>query len=326
MSILLKPSKCLSLESKKVKAVNILITGATGYIGSNLAIYLSLNKRFNIFALTRPTSDTKTLRSAENRIHIIQSDQTFEQINRAVKEASPNLVIHLAGVDAVEHRPDEIEPMIQSNILFGSHLLEAMVQNQVTYFINTGTFWEDMDGESEYRPMNLYAATKKAFSDILEYYQNAEQIKSIALKLYNVYGPHDPRGKIFSIFKKSIGQKQPIPFSPGEQILDHVYIDDVVLAYKQAIDYLIKKDNWEPETFSIGSGAGHKLKSIAKIYEDCIEKPLSIEWGGREYRKREIMFSQADIQPAKAAFNWTPKIDLKQGITKILETESSAYL
>lgn len=306
--------------------MNILITGATGYIGSNLAEHLSLNKRFNIFALIRPTSDTKALRSAENRIHIIQSDQTFDQINKAVKKASPNMAIHLAGVDAVEHRPDEIEPMVLSNILFGNHLLEALVQNQVTYFINTGTYWENIDKESEYRPMNLYAATKKAFSNILGYYQNAERIKSITLKLYNVYGPHDPRGKIFSIFKSSIAQSQPIPFSPGEQVLDHVYIDDVVLAYEKAIDYLIKKSDWQPETFSIGSGTGHKLRYIAKTYEDCIEKPLSIEWGGREYRKREVMFSQADIQPAKAAFNWAPKFDLKQGITKLLKTERSGDL
>jgi len=301
--------------------VNVLVTGATGYIGSNLVKHFSLSKRFNIFALIRPTSDTQVLHSAKERINVIQSDQTFEQINKAVRKASPNIVIHLAGVDAVEHRPDEIEPLILSNILFGTHLVEAMVQNQVMYFINTGTFWENMDGESEYRPMNLYAATKKAFSNMLEYYQNARKIKSITLKLYNVYGPQDPRGKIFPVFKSSIGRKQPILFSPGEQVLDHVYIDDVILAYDQAMDYLMKKDGWRPETFSIGSGSGERLREIAKIYEDCIGKPLSIEWGGHEYLEREIMFSQADIQPAKAAFNWEPKFNLKQGITKMLEIE-----
>jgi len=326
LSILSKPSRHLSLKNKKVKAVNILVTGATGYIGSNLVKHFSLNKHFNIFAMIRSTSDTQVLHSAKNLIHVIQSDQTFDQINNTVRKASPDMVIHLAGVDTIEHRPDEIEPLILSNILFGTHLLEAMVQNQVMYFINTRTYWENMDGSSGDQPMNLYAATKKAFNHILEYYQNARRIKSIALKLYNVYGPYDPRGKIFSIFRSSIDRDQPIPFSPGEQVLDHVYIDDVTLAYEQAMGYLMKKDSWTPETFSIGSGVGHKLKSIAKIYEHCIEKPLSIEWEGREYREGEIMFSQADIQPAKVAFNWEPKFDLKQGITKMLETENQGNL
>jgi nucleoside-diphosphate-sugar epimerase len=221
----------------------------------------------------------------------------------------------------VSHRLDQVKELITANILFGTLLADAMVRNEVRALVNTGSFWEHMDGTDDYRPVNLYAATKRAFQDILKYYEDADGLHHVTLKLYGVYGPHDSRSKIFSLFRKSMTSAEPLKLSPGRQVIDLVYIDDVVSAYEKAIEYVYKDEAAGSATVSIGSGVGLSLHEIAKVYEDCVGHPLNIKWGGRSYRPREVMRSVADLEPAWRILGWKPSIDLKSGILHMLKEE-----
>ena len=86
--------------------------------------------------------------------------------------------------------------------MFGAHILEAMALTSVSYFINTGTYWQHYGGSSTYSPSCFYAATKQSFQDILKYYTDSKLIKSITLKLFDTYGPNDSRAKIFTILSE----------------------------------------------------------------------------------------------------------------------------
>lgn len=301
--------------------MRILITGANGFIGSNLARYLvSLNK-YKVFALVREKSNLNMLAPLQGEVTVVKIVPTFNSINRAVCFSRPDVVVHLAALTRVEHRAEEIKSLIYANILFPTILLEAMVKNRIKFLVNTGSFWEYTENNYKYSPFNLYAATKSSFEIFLKYYTDKKDIRCLTLKLYGIYGPNDPRPKIFSLFKKSIVTKEPILFSPGEQKLDLVYIDDVIDAYEKAIRYVYKRQSSSFESFFIGSGKGIRLRNIAKIYAKCADMALKIKWGGLPYRDREIMDSQADISLAKIKLNWRPKYDLKSGISKMLKVE-----
>lgn len=302
-----------------------LVTGANGFIGSRLISYLVRLNKYKISALVREKSNLNSLSLVKNRINIIKIDKNFKSINRALSGAKPDIVIHLAALTLVGHKPEDIKLLISSNILFPSLLVEAMIKNRVKYLVNTGTFWEYTKDKHDYSPFNLYAATKVAFENFLKYYAVAKDIRCVTLKLYGTYGPNDPRTKIFSYFKKSLTSKKPILFSPGKQRLDLVYIDDVIDAYEKATRYVYKKQNSTYEYFFIGSGRGVALRRIADIYEECVGKHLNINWGGLPYRAREIMCSHADIRLAKIKLNWEPKFDLRSGISKMLEIEEVNY-
>ena len=301
--------------------MRILITGANGFIGSNLARYLVSLKKYKVFALVREKSNLNTLVPLQGKIVIVKIAPTLNSINRALCISEPDVVVHLAALTCAEHRPEKIDSLIDANILFPTMLLEAMLKNRVRFLVNTGSFWEHAETKYKYSPFNLYAATKSAFEIFLKYYTDKKGIRCLTLKLYGTYGANDQRPKIFSLFKKSIVSKTPILFSPGEQKLDLIYIDDVVCAYEKAIRYVYKRQNSSFESFFIGSGRGIRLRNIAKLYAKCADSALKIKWGGLPYRDKEIMDTRADIKLAKIKLNWRPKYDLKSGITKMLKVE-----
>ena len=302
--------------------MNILITGATGYIGSHLVKRLSVLTEYRVYALVRPTPVKSKLQDILREDNIIEATSTFDSLNCAVEKVKPDLVIHTAALTTVSLQPEQVESIIDSNILYGTLLIEAMIKNGVCRFINTGTFWEHMHGADEYKPVNLYAASKNAFGSIIRYYEDAHSLSSVTLKLYGTYGPNDPRGKIFSLLKESVESKKQISMTPGEQLMDLVYIDDVVTAYEKTIEYIFKRNHCPSEVYFIGTGEGLNLRQLAAIYGECVGKSPNIKWGGIPYRKREVMDNVADIRPAKEKLGWEPIYELKKGITRMLQIES----
>lgn len=303
--------------------MRILITGVSGFIGSNLAKYLCGKKKYLVYGLLRPKSGISVLKGAPGKINIIRASGSFESIDSAIRQSKPDVVVHLAALSLVEHSPSQVEQLIESNILFSTILVETMVQNGRSRLINTGSFWEYMEEQGEYNPCNLYAATKFSFEQILHYYENAHNLRAVTLKLSGTYGPNDMRHKMFYFLKKSLGSRKAVPFSPGRQKLDLVYIEDVVKAYEKAIVYLCKKNNNVAETFSIALGQAAELKKIAKIYEECAGGKLNIKWGGLPYRAREMMECEVNIEDTKNKLKWEPAIDLREGITRMLKKESA---
>ncbi len=301
--------------------MRVLITGASGYVGSNLAQYLTKSDGYKVFALVRPTSDTSRLKMMGHKVELIEYALTPDSIEQAVAQAHPDVVVHLAALMILSPRPDQIKQLIDANILFGTLLVDAMVHHEARAMVNTGTFWEHMDDMEHYCPVNLYASSKRAFQDILKYYECAEYLRFITLELHSVYGPYDPRPKILSLFKKSAISSEPVKLSPGNQVLDFVHIDDVVRAYEKAMWYVYNNKDCSSATVPIGSGNGLSLRKMAEVYEDCIKRPLNIEWEGISYRPREVMKSIANLGPAKEILGWQPDFDIKSGIEHMLQEE-----
>ncbi|MEI8349909.1 MAG: NAD-dependent epimerase/dehydratase family protein [Candidatus Omnitrophota bacterium] len=300
--------------------MKILVTGANGYIASNLVRYLVV-KKYKVIALEKQNSDFNKLRDLRGKIDFVTIKNDFGSINNVFRQSRPYAVAHLAALTMMEHRPEQVKALLSSNIVFPTLLLEAMRENGVKYLVNTGTFWEYAKTSATQHPLNLYAASKSAFEHIVRYYEDAHGFRCATLKLYGVYGPFDPRAKIISLLKKSISAKDPISFSAGRQRLDLVYIDDVVRAFERAIGYVCRKRSSIHETFFIGTGQSITLCQVARIFSSCIDKPLHIRWGGRPYRTREIMNSRADIRLARLKLHWRPQFDLQSGISKMLKAE-----
>jgi len=292
-------------------------------VGSHVARALASRQEWSVCALVRPSSDLALLQPILDRIHLERSDGSYAQLEAVLRRVRPDTVVHLASFAPSSAKPEQVEEVISANVSFGTALLAAMAQTGVSRFVNTGTFWEQMDGEARHKPVDLYAACKQAFQDILRFFEEAHGVKAVTLRLFGVYGPGDPRPKIFFLLKKSLG-KETISLSPGWQELDLVYVDDVAEAYVKAVEYLAAKKDTNPEVFEIGSGNCLPLREIAKVYQECAGKILNIQWGGVPYRAREIMRSRADIRSAKEKLNWKPTHDLKSGISRMFREETTA--
>lgn len=292
----------------------ILLTGATGYLGSQLALALA-EAHVDVHVLCRAHSNLSLFEATTITTHIISN--TFESIDAAVAAAAPDIVIHLASLFIAEHQSSQVHELIQSNIEFPSLLLEAMQKNKVKHFINTATSWQYFEpNQASYHPTNLYAATKQAFQDVLEYYVTAHQFSAVSLVIFDTYGSNDPRKKLFHLFLSTLKSQTPIQMSAGEQKIDLVYIDDVVSAYQQAI-IEVQQLNATHRSFSVKSGQAYSLKQIASMVEQLAQKPLPIEWGARGYRAREVFTPwQADEKLP----HWSAQVPLEQGIALLLKS------
>lgn len=240
-------------------------------------------------------------------------DGTTEGMIRLVAEAKPDVVFHLASLFLAQHEPGDVEPLVLSNVLFGSQLLEAMRVNGVSQIVNTGTSWQHYNND-DYKAVCLYAATKQAFEDILAYYTETASIKAVTLQLFDTYGPDDPRPKLFHLLNKTARSRKALAMSPGEQLIDLVYIDDVIDAYLCAIAALGVLPVGH-HVYAVSSGKPLPLRELVSIYEKVAGVNLPIDWGKRSYRPQEVMVPWSRGQ---SLAGWYPRVSLAEGIRRII--------
>lgn len=155
-------------------------------------------------------------------------------------------------------------------------IFEAFVKLGIVFLLQIG----DFDKLILYAV--LLAATKQAFESIAKYYIETDQIKFATLRLCDTYGPNDTRKKIFSLWGKIANTGETIDMSPGEQLIDICYIDDIVNAFiLLAIHLQINiHDSANGEVYAIKAQKRYTLKELAAIFEEITRKKLNINWGG----------------------------------------------
>lgn len=293
----------------------VLVTGATGFVGSNLVKCL-INKRCKVFALVRPTSKVDEL--IKNGVEIIVFEKNVSLLVNLIKNIKPDVVFHLASLFITEHTPNQVSDLINSNVLFPTLLVEALVNADVQNFVNIGTIWQHYKHDNqEYLPVNLYSATKQAFVDILRYYIEASGLKVVNLKLSDTYGPNDSRKKLLNLLKESHLYGAEVDLSPGEQMIDLVYISDVVRAIFMAGKRLLDLEDIAYEEYSVDTKQPIKVRDLVKLFEDIAGVKLNVRIGAKPYRKREVFMPW---NMGKWLPGWEPQISLAQGLKRFIES------
>jgi nucleoside-diphosphate-sugar epimerase len=286
--------------------MKILVTGATGFIGKNLINVLK--DKHEIHVLGRPSSDISEFE------HVFCFDDNISALHTYLEQHQIEGIVHLASLFLSSHKDADIRNLIESNIYFGTALLEASQNTNVKWFLNTGTFWQHYIANSqEYNPVNLYAATKQAFIDMAKYYTETSAIKFVTLKICDTFGPNDARPKIFSLWNKIAQTGETLAMSPGEQYIDIIYIDDVIEGFRLLIDLLNSDNRLEPD-YALYAERRYTLKDLANLYQGVTGKKLNIQWGARSYRAREVMipWNVGNRLPG-----WKAKTSVEEGILKM---------
>lgn len=286
---------------------NIIVTGATGFIGSNLVEKLS--KEYKIGLILRKDSVLPD-NLLNLKFDLLCYNGEIDDLIDFFIFFKPECVIHLASFFIAEHDKSNIVNLINSNILFGTQILEAMSQTGVKLLINTGTSWQNFNGE-KYSPVCLYAATKESFEKIISYYVEAENFKILTLKLFDTYGENDKRRKILSLLKQIAKDNSELLMSPGHQEINLTHISDVCEAYCQAINLISNQLYFGHKVYFIKNSRSHTLKELVSIVEKISDSEININWGIRPYRKREVMKISNNFNSLPG---WEPKISLEEGL------------
>ena len=287
------------------KDKKILITGATGFLGSHLLPTL-IKKGYDIIILKRSFSNIWRIQDVLHKIKSYDVDKI--DIKKIFAENEIGGIIHLA-TDYGRKNDNDITRMIEANIELPTKLLDLGIKYGVNYFINTHTF-----ANNKY---NLYSSTKSAFIGIARYFIANYQVKVINMRLEYMYGEKDDYSKFVPFVIKSILDGKEIRATKGEQRRDFIYVQDVVDAYLKVLDNLGNlNDNFIE--FEIGTGKSGTLRDFVSKIEEEINKKANIKWGAIPYGKNEIFDSKADIEKAKNILGWYPKYDISSSLKKTI--------
>lgn len=299
-----------------------LVTGATGYIGHNLTARLA-HDGAEVHVVLRPTSDTSRLANLvpAPAIHIL--DGSTEGIVDLFRGIKPDAVFHLATVARQEHSPAEVLPIVTANVAFGCQVLEGMARCGTTRLINAGSYWV-YNGEGNYAPNTLYAATKRAFGALLPYYAKFFGLLAVTLVLYDVYGPNDWRGKLIAQYKQWLVEgKGRLAMTAGTQSLDMVHVDDVV-------DGLLRAEEWLKEAerspgsyeFLLGSGRLLTVREVVDAISRILGRPVEVEWGALPPPPGQI---NVPYEGGERLPGWSPRWSLEKGLRDVFRDEAVGH-
>lgn len=285
---------------------NILITGATGFLGSNIIKEL-ITENYNVIALKRSFSNTYRIDDIADNINSYNIDQI--SLENIFAENKIDIIIHCA----TNYGRRDIEPLslIQANLTMPLQLLELGKKTRVNCFINTDTILD--------KRVSYYSLSKNQFREWLELY--AKEMICLNVALEHFYGPYDDNTKFVSYIIESIlNNAKKINLTEGEQERDFIYIDDVVDAFITIIKNIenLRKGFLR---YEIGTGQSIKLKNFVKLVKSIVQNNDTVlNFGAIPYRENEVMSSKADITEI-CKLKWKPKYTLEEGLLRTISME-----
>lgn len=286
---------------------NILLTGATGFLGSHL-LESFISQGFDVAVIKRSTSDLWRISHLLGKIKIYNIDNI--NLKSIFEEFKPDIIVHTACTYGRSN--ETIIDIVNTNLIFGLELLEESIKNNVKTFINTDSLLS--------RNINDYSLSKAQFTEWLK--KHSFQIQVVNFKIEHMYGVKDDDKKFIPwLIHKMIYSDEEINLTSGIQKRDFIYVTDVTDAY----NLIIQKSKFLPtwNEFEIGTNTFTEVRefvlTIGKLLEKKYNKVIvpRLNFGSIPYRKGEIMIPQLD-NTKLIEQGWEQKIQLKEGIEKIL--------
>lgn len=307
----------MNSSDRTVKTV--LLTGATGFLGSHLLEAL-LGQRYSVVALKRSCSDTWRINHLLPEVAVYDTD--LDPLSRPFEENRIDCVIHLATHYKKNHIFSEVGQMLDSNITLGVKLLELAAKKQVKAFLNASTFFvyapsnTFLTEDSPKEPFNLYAASKLAFESFLDHYGKQRGMNCITHRIFSPFGPMDQKNKLIPTIIRGALTNSPISLSEGSQKLDFIFSGDICDSFLAAIRYS-ETTATAHHVFNIGTGNAFSIREIVSIVEEICETKIAVSWGEEKEVVRPLII--ADITRAKKELLWTPGHTLHSGLTKTVD-------
>jgi nucleoside-diphosphate-sugar epimerase len=300
----------------------VLVTGAHGFIGSHLTRAL-LARGYEVGILAREASDLSRIRGLEGSIFSHAADlRDPASVQKAVEEARPDAVIHLATYYAVEHRPEEVGVMMDTNVKGTIALLEASRDRGISLFLNMSTCavyrernspLEETDPVS---PQNLYALTKLQAEDACRFYNDRLGVPAATLRLFPPYGPADNDRRLIPYVIRSLLAGQDVQLTTGTQRWDFVYVDDVVAALLAALGRPEKTVS--AGTLNVGTGNPVSVQDLVTRVHEMLGSEGNLLWGAIPHRTNEVWYNSGSPEKIRSVLGWTPETSLDEGLRRTI--------
>ncbi len=299
----------------------VLVTGATGFIGSVLVRRL-IESGTDVHVTVRKESDTWRITDILKDIVCHTADLTDSgSIGKVVKTIGPGAVFHCAVYGGYLAQ-SEVDKIIGINVQGTAHLLNVLADTGCDFFVNTGSSSEygvkdgPMKETDPLEPVTMYGISKATATALCLAFGRSHDIPNVTIRPFSPYGPYDGASRLVSaVIRSCIDGKDPKLSNPSA-VRDYVFIDDVIDAYMAAIG---KYNELKGEVVNVGSG---KQSSIGEVADEIIEltgADVKVRWGAVDNPRDEPKTWVADVSHARELLGWEPRHDLRDGLKKTIE-------
>lgn len=184
----------------------ILVTGTTGFLGKEFLKFIINKKEFFVTQLIRSKKNYLNFKNHPNLNTIFFTN--LKNIEKQISNKKYDYLIHFATFYKKNHITEDVYKFNEANILYPNILLDLLSPN-LKKFISFGTMMEYSN--KRFSPQNLYAASKKAFENLTEFYKiKNKNCKFYNIKIFDTFNINDDRKKIIPILIKKINQNKNI--------------------------------------------------------------------------------------------------------------------
>ncbi len=344
---------------------NVLITGAAGFIGANLAMRL-LNMNFSIHVIgVDNMNDYYDVSLKGWRLEQIeksakeneQSSWTFVKgsiadkvlIDQLFEKYHFDVVVNLAAQAGVRYSIDHPDVYIESNLIGFYNILEACRHNPVEHLVYAssssvygGNKKVPFSTEDKVdNPVSLYAATKKSNELLAHAYSKLYNIPSTGLRFFTVYGPAGrPDMLYYSATQKLLKGETIQIFNYGNCKRDFTYIDDIVEGVIRVMQGATEKKNGEDglpippyAVYNIGGGTPENLLDYITILQEELVRaevlPADYDFEAHKelvgMQPGDVSVTYADSTALERDYGFTPKIGIREGLRKFAEWYKEYY-
>ena len=330
----------------------ILITGAAGFIGSNLAGRL-LRDGARVIGIDN-LNDYYDVRLKEKRLAGLECDRfrfvrmdisDAEALKKLFEEEKPEYVVNLAAQAGVRHSITNPDAYIQSNIVGFYNILECcrhsydngagvrhlvFASSSSVYGGNRKVPYSVEDKVDT--PVSLYAATKKSNELMAHAYSKLYGIPSTGLRFFTVYGPMGRPDMAYFSFAEKMARKQKIQlFNHGDMYRDFTYIDDVITGIRNVLAKppVENEDGVRYKIYNIGNHSPVSLMRFVEILEQCLKEAGVIEEPAvKEFlpmQPGDVYQTYADVTELERDFGFRPDTPLEVGLKRFADWYASYF-
>lgn len=300
----------------------IIIFGGRGFIGQHLVNFLK-TKKFKIYILANKNIKLKTSTKVFKLGKIIKIDYNFYSINNYINDIKPDIILYLSGNPSFETSKNSFCYDLKSTNLIVSYILDSILQLNIDSIFWFGSSVAVYGNNSKIlkenfktQPISFYGLSKAIAEKQCEYYAKSFNLKIGIMRIFSCYGPGLKRQIIYETIDKFKNKNPPYYFyGSGNEIRDLIFIDDMVKAIFNLLNYDIKKF----EIFNIGTGKGYSVKYIVKL----IANELGISFNrvvflNKNIKKTSSNKSVCSINFLKNKTGFKISHDIKSGIKKTI--------
>ena len=344
----------------ELKGKTVLVTGAAGFIGSNLVKRLFDEfEDIKVIGIDSMTDyyDVNIKKERLSQIQALNRDWTFIEDSIANRDAveyifttyKPAVVVNLAAQAGVRYSITNPDSYIMSNMFGFYNLLEACRHHEVEHLVYASS--SSVYGSNKKvpystddkvdNPVSLYAATKKSNELMAHAYSKLYNIPSTGLRFFTVYGPAGRPDMAYFGFTNKLREGKTIEiFNYGNCKRDFTYIDDIVEGVVRVMQHAPEKQNGEDglpippyKVYNIGNNQPENLLDFVQILqEELINAGVLPEDYDFEAHKKlvpmqpgDVPVTYADTTPLEQDFDFKPNTSLREGLRSFAEWYKEFY-